>query len=351
MFHLRQISLYLLLVCIFPILADANNSSKNTSKQYNERTLKKMLSKRPDDLDLHLRLGVVYLKKKQVDKAIVHLRRTNENPTEESLKWSINAYNIKGDYKEVLRNLKILTTLKPRSPEIKTHIGATYVKLHDYDNAVLGFREALKVYPKHLPALWGLIDVYEKKKNNYEMRLILNDIVKFYPKNVKAISKLCQIDTEENLFKPALNSCQKAIFLDQSNASNHVYLGLAYKYSEKQKAAMKILTKAAKQFPKSEFAQFVVASLSEDISNWEAALKYFKQCTVADKLSKRCFLGRGRVLLEMGDYSKSLKSYVRACNIDKSSYSKILEAVGKLRQKKVYKWSSKFKQAARSCGI
>ena len=130
--------------------------------------------------------------------------------------------------------------------------------------------------------------------------------------------------------------------MDRSNANNHVYLGLAYKYSEKQKAAMNILTRAAKQFPKSEFAQFVVASLSEDVSNWEAALKYFNQCIVADKLSKRCHLGKGRVLLEMNKYSESLKAYVKACEIDKSSYSKILDAVGKLRQNKVYNWSSKF---------
>ena len=206
-------ALYLLLACIFLITIESNSNteSKNT-KKYSERTLKKMLTKRPDDLDLHLRLGIIYLKKNKLDKAISHLRRTNEGPTEESLKWSIGAYNKKGDYKEVLRNLKILSTLKPRSPEIKTHIAATYMKLHDYNNAISSYKEALGVYPKHLIALWGLIDVYEIQKNMYEMRLILNDIVKFYPKNVKAMSKLCQIDTEENLFQPALNSCQKAIF-------------------------------------------------------------------------------------------------------------------------------------------
>ena len=268
------------------------------------------------------------------------------------MRWSILAYKKKKDYKEALRNLKILETLRPRSPEVKTEIAKMHEKLEDFDSAISAYKEALKVYKKHLPASWGLIEIYETKaKNAYELRVVLTDIIKFFPKNKKAYSKLCQIDTEENLFKAALNSCQKAIFFDPKIASNHVYLGLSYKYLENNISAMKILTKAAKQFPKSEFAQFVIASLSEDMSNWEAALKYFKQCTVADKKSERCFLGQGRVLLEMKKYKESLNAYVKACDLNKSLYSKIRDAVGILRENKVYDWSNRFKTTSQNCGI
>ncbi len=355
MLCLRQITTLLFLVGMLLPATKSHSNKTNTDIEsnagYSVPALKKMLEKSPDDLNLHLRLGILYYKQNKLDEAITHLRRTNENPTEESLKWSIEAYNKKKDYKELLRNLKILSTMKPRSPKIKSEIARAQIMLGDYDSAIASYKSALSVYKKHLPASWGLVEIYEKQKNMYEMRLVLTDILKYFPRNTRAISKLCQTDTEENFFENAISSCQRAIFLDNKIASNHIYLGLAYKYTNKTQSAMRILTRAAKQFPRSEFAQYVVASLSEDTSNWEAALKYFRQCTTADRKSERCYLGQGRVLLEMKKYKESLSAYVQACNINKSSYSKILEAVGKLRQNRVYTWSNKFKHSARNCGI
>ena len=353
MFVFRQITYVIIFFVLSLNLAfsETKKPDKDIKKIESERTLKKMLVESPNDLDLHLRLGIVYLKKKRIDKAISHLKRTNENPTQESLNWSIKAYKIKKNYKEVLRNLKILSTLKPRSPDVKTEIAEVYIELKDYDGAISSFKDALKVYRKHLPAIWGLVNIYEKQKNKYELRLVLNDIIKFFPNNIKAYTKLCQIDYEENLFKPAINSCQKAVFLNPKIASNHVHLGLAFKYTDKKQVAMKTLRKAADQFPKSEFAQFVIAGISKDDFNWEAALKYFERCTKADKKSERCYLGQAEVLLEMQKYKKSLVAYNQACNLNKTNYSKILDAVGKLRQNKKYDWSNKFKHTARNCGI
>ena len=53
-----------------------------------------------------------------------------------------------------------------------------------------------------------------------------------------------------------------------------------------------VLGEHLKKF-ESEFAQFEAGQISEEDKNWEAALKYYAQCTSINSKSLKCLLGKG----------------------------------------------------------
>ena len=349
--------LILLIALLLPTAALTESKTQYYTGAKKERALKKIKvlekkhAKDPGNIKRNFALGVLYHRVGNIEKALSYLKKTNEDPTVQTLKYLANVLNEHGDHLEEVRVLGILISKRPHSPNFHTKLADAYSKIEQPDKAIEHYKIAIEKYKKHKPAWNGLINVYRAQNNAYELRLLLGDMTKLFKDDVEPFTALCELDLQESFLEAAINVCRKAIELDHSIAANHVYLGLAYKFQKNEARANKIIIGAAKRFQKSEFAQFEAGQISEEQKNWEAARKYYFLGTKAYQESARSHLGVARTLLNLKNFDKSLEYYLIACKLDRSSYDELLKAVGKLRTEGQDKWYSEFRAAKSKCGI
>ncbi|MGE0632766.1 MAG: tetratricopeptide repeat protein, partial [Pseudobdellovibrionaceae bacterium] len=165
----------------------------------------------------------------------------------------------------------------------QTHLNATP---KNNDEAALSFRNALVGKKDYLPAYKGLIQVYENTKNNYELRILYLDMIKFMGEKPEFVSSLCRLDSQDGFLDTARKWCNKGMLLDPNNAENQVYLGISLRDSGQEKQAIQILKKAADTYAKSDLAQLKYADFLAEKKDNLGAMKYYQRATNANlKLS------------------------------------------------------------------
>ena len=137
------------------------------------------------------------------------------------------------------------------------------------------FKSALEVNAKFEPAYNGLIRIYEKKKNLYELRIIYQDMIKYIGSNAKYSEKLCEINTKDQIYEPAIRDCKLAIRLNDKACDSYVYLGMAYKYIGDESLGIENLIRATAKCPKNDFALLTYGKHLEEKKNYLEANNFF----------------------------------------------------------------------------
>jgi len=165
------------------------------------------------------------------------------------------------------------------------------------------------------------------------------------------MSKMCEINTKDSIFEPAIKMCTEAIQIAPERPDNYVYLGLAHRGSEEPEKAKDALKRAANKFVKSELALFTYANLLEKEKNYIEAYKYYTLCSQADHKSARCWLGLGLSAFEIKRFDEALTGYSKACQLDRKNLPQIRKATAILRNSKNHEWANKYDAAGNSCGF
>lgn len=217
--------------------------------------------------------------------------------------------------------------------------------------AMESYKRALEINNKYEPAYGGLINLYENREtpNLYELRILYQDMVDSIGPRPQYLRKLCEINTIDGTYEPAIFSCKKAIAKDARAADGYVYLGISYKGMGDNETAQKTLKKAATDFPKSELAQFHYGKLLEEQKNYVEAMNAFKAGTEADPKAARSWLGLATSSFEIRKYDISLGAYKNACKFDKKNAVAFRRATTVLRAAKDSQWVGKFEAASDTC--
>ena len=238
--------------------------------------------------------------------------------------------------------------------EAKTLIGAEQLKIANTKDkekeALETLKGAIEINNKYLPAYRELIKFYEKKKNNYELRLIYQDLIERIGSQAEFITQLCKLTTLEGIYDLSGKYCQQGIELSPKEASNYVYRGLALKETGHPEESEKVLKKAAKEFTKSELAQLTYAQIQIDKKNFIEAYTYFKRAVRANLNSVPALLGLAQSALEIQKMEESLDAFQRACRRDRTVVPHVRRAKNALRTLKKADWEKKFEQLSDSCG-
>ncbi len=230
-------------------------------------------------------------------------------------------------------------------------LGHAYYNTRSFDKSAQHFRKSLGIDSKRRTTYDGLLKLFEAKKNKYESRTVYGDMIKAFGDDPQAFSGLCRLYTEDNLAEDAIASCQKAISIDAAIPDNHVYLGMAYKFTKDTAQAQKILMKAAQQFPDSELALYAAGQIGDEMKNWESAKHYYKRCVKVDPQSGRCQKRLASMAFQLKDYGESLAAFNKACQLDRTTLTEIRNATTQLRIQNTPEWKDKFQQVADKCGI
>lgn len=251
---------------------------------------------------------------------------------------------------QMIKVTNILTEKNPKDYEALYLSGSAYLMMPKKDSEALeALKACLEINPKYQPAYEKLAEMYEKKKNNYELRILYQDMLDNIGHKPEFLTKLCDINTKDNQEDQALATCKEAIQKDPKIAENHVNLGLTQLHAGDTDEAKKSLKLAADAHSKSEYAQYTYANLLEEQKSYLEASKYYQVGTVADAKSSRCWLGYAKSSFELHKYEQALDAYKKACKLDQKTAVNFRKATTALRNTKESTWTKQFEAASEAC--
>ncbi|HND85313.1 MAG TPA: hypothetical protein PLU50_05870, partial [Pseudobdellovibrionaceae bacterium] len=188
-----------------------------------------------------------------------------------------------------------------------------------HGDAVDAFREATVVSPTFEPAWEALISLYIDRKNNYELSLIYEEMIKKIGRRGPYLTELCKINTQERIYPTAIKYCKEAQAKNPQDADSMVYLGLAYRNSEQLEQGANTLKNAATQFTDSELAQVTYAQHLSEEKNYIDAYTHFLAATQINDKNIDSLVGLGTAAAKIKKIDESLAAFTKACKINRSA--------------------------------
>ncbi|MBO9666738.1 MAG: tetratricopeptide repeat protein [Bdellovibrio sp.] len=321
-----------------------------TSAQKIER-LKTEIKKNPRNISLIVDLAQAFYDQKDYEKTTLLLWKQIDRLDRKGILLLARAHEARKEPTEMIRALNNLIGKDEKDFEAYSLMGNAYQIQKKPKEALEAYKKALEINPKYEPSYDSLMTMYEQRSppNLYEMRILAQDMIDNIGHRPQYLAKLCEINTNDSLYEPAIEACKEAIQKDPQRADAYVNQGLSYKGTGDDEKAVKILKKAAMDFPKSEFAQFTYGKHLEEQKNYLEAIKYYKTGTEADPKAARSWLGLATSSFELKKYEVALISYKNACKYDKKTAVAFRRATTVLRNTKVSDWALKFEAASDNC--
>jgi tetratricopeptide (TPR) repeat protein len=118
--------------------------------------------------------------------------------------------------------------------EAKSLLAVELLNLNQELEAKQVLKEIIESNPTFVPAYTKLADIYEKSNNNYELRLLYQDLISKIGEKAKYITKLCALTTDEGLYDLSKNYCEKGIKLSPYEPINYLSLAQTHLQTDKK---------------------------------------------------------------------------------------------------------------------
>ena len=260
-----------------------------------------------------------------------------------------NSYSGLGNHSAALKTFTAVLGQNSKDHELKTLAGREYLRLGKDTDAMNLLRSALEDSDKYEPAFRLIAEIYTKKRNFYELRILYQDLVEKLGEKPEYVNKICELATKEGLNELAEKNCQRGIQLNSKEPSNYVFLGISLKQRGDPEKAAQYLKQAADSFPKSVVAQLNYAQHLEEQKVFVGAYQYYQRATEADSKNHAAWTGLGLTGVEIQKYTESFAAFKTACKIEPNSVALLRRATSSLRTYGVNQWLSKFENLIDSC--
>lgn len=255
-----------------------------------------------------------------------------------------------------LRATTLIISKDDKSFEAYTLQGLAYVEKLNlketkelYSQALESFKTAIELNSKYKPAYYGIAAIYEKKKNNYELRTIFQDMIKAIGPLPEFYKKLCEINTKDSSHEQALQTCKTGQQKDPNDSSYSINIGLVYRQQKELGEAKKILLSAAKKFPNEEATQFNLGQIYEDEKNYIDAFEAYNKAAQIDPKSDRALVGLGTTAYQIQKFDIAIGALNKACHLNKKNALHARKANIYMRTNKIKEWGDRFQELADKC--
>lgn len=298
---------------------------------------------------LDLKPARAALKAKEYPKVIELLSPKLDVSPREGFLILARAYAATENHTMALKTLNAASAKFRNDREILTEIGRTNVALNKEREAKAILKDVIDAFPTYEPAYLAMGDIYENRKNKYELRLLYQDLVENVGEKPAYMTKLCDLATKEGLYELSFRYCEKAAFKAPKEPLNLVNIATAAKETGNSEKANQYYKRAADTFPKSELAQVSYATYLDEIRNAVASYGYWKKATVADEKSSRSWNGLAFAALEIQKFPEALAAFERLCVLDKMAERQLRRAAGQLKTMKQDQWLEKMTELIGKC--
>lgn len=233
--------------------------------------------------------------------------------------------------------------------EIATELGRTQFALNKEREAKAILKDVIDLNPKYEPAYLAMAEIYEKRKNKYELRMLYQDLVTNVGEKPIYLVKLCDLSTKEGLYELSFKHCERAMSLNPKEPLNYVNIATAYNQTGQSAKADSYFKKAADSFSRSEMAQASYALFLDDNKNYVVSYPYWKKATLADPQSSRAWAGLAFSSLEIQKFADSISAFEKLCEVDKDAERQLRRAAGQLKTMSQATWYEKMLELISRC--
>lgn len=291
-------------------------------------------------------------KKGAYDKVTTLLWANVEKNDREGLLLLARAHEKRGEADQMIKALNILTAKDAKDYDAFYLLGNAYFLKNKNKETLENYKTALEINPKFEPAYLGLAKYYEKKKNPYELRILYQDMIDNIGHRTVYLAKLCEINTADGVFQAAIANCKEALTQDSALPEVMVNLAMSYKGTGETALAEQTLKAAAKQFGRSEPAQYAYAKWLEDQKNYVDAFPFYKNAAGADEKSARAWLGVATCAFELQKFDIAFVGYKKACQYDKKNAVYFRKATTQIKNIRTqHEWVPKYEAASEQCSL
>lgn len=291
----------------------------------------------------------IALTAKDYDKVVEIISGNLDVANREAFLLLVKAYQGQNNLAMAQKTLDTGRSKYPADPELPTELGRVYLGLNKDREAKAILKEVIDAHPQYEPAYLVMGEMYEKRKNRYELRLLYQDLVDHVNPKPEYLAKLCDLSTSEGLYDLAFKHCKDAIQKNPREPMNYVNLGSAFKETGNVAEANNNYKKAADSFSKSEPAQYSYAQFLDDQKKTVDAYKYYRRASEADEKSLRAWLGLGFSALEIQKFQDSIAALEKVCELDRNGVKQARKAAATVKSLNQPQWMKKFEDLIKHC--
>ncbi|MEL6931050.1 MAG: tetratricopeptide repeat protein [Cyanobacteria bacterium J06600_6] len=169
--------------------------------------------------------------------------------------------------------------LQPNSPKIYTDLGNLYAKKGKFTEAIICYRQAIKLNRQYAKAHLNLARALLKTKKQPEFIKEMQLALALQPRIGTAIDRfyLGNALAEENQDQQAISFYCKAVALDPHLTSAYHRLSELLSHQGKDEQAIAFLEQAIAQNPQNAESYYLLGQYWEQQSNWDKAVKTYGQ--------------------------------------------------------------------------
>ncbi len=307
-----------------------------------EKLYKKLLSVKPDDLNVLNLIGLLYLSKKNTSEAINYLSRAYILKKSSYIASNLaKAYYLNSEIEKAIKIYKQALSYE-ENDDIYYSIALAYKRLNDYDNTILNYKKAIEYNPNNYSALYNLSLAYKDindidnaifyaekciriKNDDDDIFALLSGYYedkKDYESSIEALIRATFINNKKNIYfynlgvllskigryNDAEVAYLKSIELNNSHIESYINLASLYKDKDNNKA-LKYLQKA---YDINQTDENLLLSLAQ---TFRLLYKNEESIDILEKLiqnNKNCAEAYSQIAInymDLCEYNKALENY------------------------------------------
>jgi tetratricopeptide (TPR) repeat protein len=262
------------------------------------------------------------------------------------------SYEYIGSYESALKIYRSIMSQNEKHYESRTRAAFCLFKLKKEKESISLYKEAIEINKSREEAYLSLIQIYETKKNKYELRILYQDLIQNVGAKPKFISSVCELAQQEGLHELAKSFCEKGMKQDKESPKSFINYALMLKETGQTEEAKKILLSAIEKFKTFDEPKITLAQIYEDNKSTVEALKYYKLAHELNTRNPITLRGLSNSYFELQNFEEALKFFIQACEVDKAQITAFKKATNILKKSKnstQLEWSKKYESALSLC--
>jgi tetratricopeptide (TPR) repeat protein len=287
-----------------------------------------LLKDNPDDVELHLMAGDVYMELKEFKKAhdtykIADDLDRREPRTLRKLACAKSQLNMEEDAIEIMKDLIEDERDDDKNIENMLALARIYLRMDSTDQAELYITKAKRIddeNPQILTALGDLYfarEVYQLAKMNYEKALeiesaLIDTRMKLATSYFWLANKEANYELSQELFKKSLKEWNTITQMDPNNAKAQYEQGFIYFLASQYEKSAVSLNNYIRLRPNDKIARWYLAQSLENIGRCDSAISHLNfVMNNIDSVKTKAELFLARCYFDLEDFDSAISTYVK----------------------------------------
>ena len=303
------------------LLADVYSKQRNYSSAV--AAYNKILELDPNRSDTYMDMGMTYLKMMRWKEAIPPLEKTIQlNPENKGAHFYVaKAYEELRDFEKAAEAYKgYLSTNPEQKGEAFHHLGLCQIELGQFEEAAISLKEALKENPQDLKINYKLGQAYQSSGQYDEAAEVYYLLAKLTPEDAKTyFNAITRMYDEAQMPEKAIEAARRIIATEPDNAGAHYNLGYMYVKLDKYSDAVEAFNKVVGIDPNMEYAYLQLGFCYSKLKQYSKSVEALERMVKVFPENVDGWMGIGIGLMQQRKFSLAIEPLERVIELNPGS--------------------------------